>query len=189
AFTSTGSVVMSDAVSPRRPTPSLTWRYAVPRHRRVVHRDSTYRRQAVKNQWRMAFVQGYAAAICASASGVRAGSQARSALMDRVRESVAMRLFAVIACCVVPVVTLAACSTPRRGEPTAPPGPPSDATANLADYHTGVSSDDREPFYHLSEGSEMIPLALLQALERPHTPQDSPGEGLLPFMDNLARYG
>src|SRR5262245_20684464 len=35
----------------------------------MVHTDSKYLRQAVKNQWRMAVVQGYAAAICANASG------------------------------------------------------------------------------------------------------------------------
>src|SRR5262245_32772658 len=119
----------------------------------------------------------------------RAGSQARSALMDRVRESVSMRLCAAIACCVMPAVMLAACSAAPREEPKAPADHTSDANANLVDYHNGVSSDDRETFYHLSEGSEMMPLALLQALERPRTPQDPVGEGLVPFMDSLARYG
>jgi len=100
-----------------------------------------------------------------------------------------MRLRAAIAACVVSTVALAGCSTPPREEPKAPADHTSDANANLADYHNGISSEDRETFYHLSEGSEMIPLALLQALERSRTPQDPTGDGLLPFMDNLARYG
>jgi hypothetical protein len=43
--------------------------------------------------------------------------------------------------------------------------------------------------YHLSEGSEMFPLSILQSLERKRTPQGPPGDRLVPFTDNLARYG
>src|SRR5499427_1689977 len=137
----------------------------------------------------MAFVRCYAAAICATASGA-ARRIAGTIRVDGPRAGErSMRLLSAIACCVVSAVSLAACSTPPRDEPKAPADRTSDANANLADYHNGVSNQDRETFYHLSEGSEMIPLALLQALERSRTPQDPSGDGLVPFMDNLARYG
>ncbi|HKB09507.1 MAG TPA: di-heme-cytochrome C peroxidase [Vicinamibacterales bacterium] len=83
---------------------------------------------------------------------------------------------------------LSACRTSSRDEQGRAPSATA-AGEPLADYHNGLSDDDRETFYHLSEGSEMIPLALLQALERPRTPQDPRGDALMPFMDNLARYG
>ena len=88
----------------------------------------------------------------------------------------------------VVLLVAAACSTPKEPAP-APPAADSAATANLVDYRNGLSESDRETFYHLSEGGELIPLAILQSLERPRTAQDPAGEGLLPFMDNLARYG
>jgi processive rubber oxygenase RoxA-like protein len=100
-----------------------------------------------------------------------------------------MNRLAALACSMVPAVALTACSrSPREQPPQAASANAGDA-GNRADYHNGLSDDDRETFYHLSEGSEMIPLALLQALERARTPQDPPGDGLVPFMDNLARYG
>jgi hypothetical protein len=87
------------------------------------------------------------------------------------------------------IVTLAACSGATPDSPkAAPPAPPS-AAANLADYHNGLTDPDRRAFYHLSEGSEMFPLAILQSLERKRTPQDPPADGLVAFADNLARYG
>jgi hypothetical protein len=94
---------------------------------------------------------------------------------------------AAVACSVLAVVALAACSRSQ-------PKPSASATANpdegnRVDYHNGLADEDRQTLYHLSEGSEMMPLALLQALERPRTPQDPPGDGLVPFMDSLARYG
>ena len=64
-----------------------------------------------------------------------------------------------------------------------------DDAPKIVDYHNGLSDSDRETFYHITEGSAMIPLALLQALERDRTPQDPPGDGRVGFMDNLARYG
>ena len=84
-----------------------------------------------------------------------------------------------------------------------PPASPIVATRRLpvlADYSNGLSDADRRQMYHLSEGSEIIPLAILQALERPRTPQDLPGPptsstaapstaGLVPFMENIERYG
>ena len=98
-----------------------------------------------------------------------------------------MRMLTAIVCCVVPAVAVAACS--RRDEPAKPAAAVAADSGTLADYHNGLADADRETFYHLSEGSEMIPLALIQALERTRTAQDPPGDGLVPFMDNLARYG
>jgi hypothetical protein len=91
-----------------------------------------------------------------------------------------------VACAVLAVV-LAACSQSEPRPSAAATGNPDEG--KRVDYHNGLSEQDRETLYHLSEGSEMMPLALLQALERPRTPQDPPGDGLVPFMDNLARYG
>jgi processive rubber oxygenase RoxA-like protein len=98
-----------------------------------------------------------------------------------------MRTLAARACAVMAVMTLAACSSSPRHQPTTAAADTDDR--NQADYHNGLSDADRETFYHLSEGSEMLPLALLQALERVRIAQDPPGDGLVPFMDNLARYG
>jgi hypothetical protein len=99
-----------------------------------------------------------------------------------------MKKLAAITWCLVSVA-LAACSKPGgEGPPKTPTGNTGDGGSPV-DYHNGLADSDRQNFYHLSEGSEMIPLALLQALERPRTPQDPAGDGLIPFMDNLARYG
>jgi len=98
-----------------------------------------------------------------------------------------MRFAAAFVGC-VSLLVAAACSRPKE-PPPAPPAADSAATANLVDYRNGLSELDRENFYHLSEGGELIPLAVLQSLERPRTAQDPAGEGLVPFMDNLARYG
>ena len=67
------------------------------------------------------------------------------------------------------------------GGPETGTAPAPSAAANLADYHNGLTDADRQTFYHLSEGGEILPLALLQALERKRTPQDPPGDGLVPF--------
>jgi hypothetical protein len=100
-----------------------------------------------------------------------------------------MKLATVRALGVVSILTVSACSKPVSEAPKRqPPSAPS-AAANLADYHNGLTDADRQTFYHLSEGSEMFPLAILQSLERKRTPQDPPGDGLVPFADNLARYG
>lgn len=101
-----------------------------------------------------------------------------------------MQKVSCLACWIVCAATIAACSRAQPDQsPRSDAASTGDATAHLADYHNGLSDTDRETFYHLSEGSEMIPLALLQALERARTPQDPAGDGLVPFMDNLARYG
>jgi hypothetical protein len=89
----------------------------------------------------------------------------------------------------VSIVAVSACSRTASETPAQAPGPAPGALATLADYHNGLTDADRSTFYHLSEGSEMVPLAILQSLERARRPQDPPGEGLVPFMDNLARYG
>ena len=100
-----------------------------------------------------------------------------------------MRLRVAIACCLMTCTGFAACSTPSRDKTKPPASDARDGRATLVNYHNGLSDDDRTTFYHLSEGSEMIPLALLQALERTRIPPDPQGEGLVPFMANLARYG
>ena len=59
----------------------------------------------------------------------------------------------------------------------------------LEAYRNGLSDTERQEFYHLSEGGEILPLALLRALTRARTPQEPPGGGLVPFTQNLERYG
>ncbi|HEY7285698.1 MAG TPA: di-heme-cytochrome C peroxidase [Vicinamibacterales bacterium] len=100
-----------------------------------------------------------------------------------------MKLATVMALGAVSIVAVSACSGPASEAPKPAPPPAPSASANLADYHNGLSDADRTTFYHLSEGSEMFPLAILQSLERKRTPQDPPGDGLVAFTDNLARYG
>ncbi|HEX7140677.1 MAG TPA: di-heme-cytochrome C peroxidase [Vicinamibacterales bacterium] len=87
------------------------------------------------------------------------------------------------------IVAASACFKPASEAPKRAPAPATSARANLADYHNGLTDADRPTFYHLSEGSEMFPLAILQSLERKRTPQDPPGDGLVPFAESLARYG
>ncbi len=100
-----------------------------------------------------------------------------------------MKLAAVKTLGVVLIVAASACTRPAPEAPKRAPAPAPSAAANLADYHNGLTDADRPTFYHLSEGSEMLPLAIVQSLERKRTPQDPPGDGLVPFTDNLARYG
>jgi len=86
-------------------------------------------------------------------------------------------------------VTTIGCSGPAPETPAADSLPTPTATAPLEDYHNGLSNAERQEFYHLSEGGEILPLAILRALERPRTPQDPEGDGLVPFTQNLERYG
>src|SRR2546427_265710 len=94
------------------------------------------------------------------------------------------------------LVSASACSQ-KAPAPSASPIVATRRLPSLADYRNGLSDADRRQMYHLSEGSEIIPLAILQALERPRTPQDAPGNapstslrtGLVPFMENMERYG
>jgi hypothetical protein len=73
--------------------------------------------------------------------------------------------------------------------PTPPPNTTPSRIPALDNYHNGLSDAERDGFYHLSEGGEILPLSLLRALERPRTPQDARGDGLVPFTQNLERYG
>ncbi len=84
---------------------------------------------------------------------------------------------------------IAGCSRPAPEQPAPPARVTSSITAPLEDYRNGLSDAERHEFYHLSEGGEILPLAMLRALERSRTPQDGPGEGLVPFSQNLERYG
>ena len=105
------------------------------------------------------------------------------------RRQVSMKLATLRALCVVAIAAVSACSNPPSDAPRQAPPPAPSAAANLANYHNGLTDADRQTFYHLSEGSEMFPLAILQSLERKRTPQDPSGDGLVPFTDNLRRYG
>ncbi|MGH7120990.1 MAG: di-heme-cytochrome C peroxidase [Acetobacteraceae bacterium] len=53
----------------------------------------------------------------------------------------------------------------------------------VADYRNGLTPGQRETFYHLSQGSEILPWTLLTAVEvaDPHSTK--------PFVEDLARYG
>ena len=62
--------------------------------------------------------------------------------------------------------------------PTALPGAP---------YLNGWSDTDRRAAYHLSTGGEILSLALLQSLEQ--AAQEGADGQLVPFMNNLERYG
>lgn len=90
-------------------------------------------------------------------------------------------------------ITLGCHQRPQAAQASESETPSSVATRRalppLEPYRNGLTDEDRRQFYHLSEGGELIPLAVLQALERPRTPQDAAGDGLVPFMQNLERYG
>src|SRR5712675_3120310 len=98
-----------------------------------------------------------------------------------------MRRVLLVGTLLAPVV-IAACSG-RAPESKSSEAPPAVNAPPLEDYHNGLSDAERQEFYHLSEGGEVLPLALLRALKRPRTPQDQAGDGLVPFTQNLERYG
>src|SRR6185312_8168297 len=53
----------------------------------------------------------------------------------------------------------------------------------VADYSNGLTPAQKGDFYHLSQGSEIVPWALLTAVDvaDPHSTK--------PFVENLERYG
>ena len=53
----------------------------------------------------------------------------------------------------------------------------------VADYRNGLTAEQKEDFYHLSQGSEILPWILLTAVD-----VANPGSSK-PFVENLARYG
>src|SRR5215468_10367621 len=53
----------------------------------------------------------------------------------------------------------------------------------VADYRNGLTPGQRETFYHLSQGSEILPWILLTAVD-----VADPGSAR-PFVENLERYG
>jgi hypothetical protein len=91
---------------------------------------------------------------------------------------------AVIAGLMLVTGALVACS--GASEPTPPP-PYSIAVS--APYQNGWSDADRRTAYHLSTGGEILSLALLQSLERSKLPQEGTDGQLIPFLQNLERYG
>lgn len=66
--------------------------------------------------------------------------------------------------------TPAAQSTPRRAR-----------IPGITWLDTGLNTEDQETWHHLSEGSELVPLTVLEALKSPRT-----GES---FLSSLAEYG
>jgi hypothetical protein len=92
---------------------------------------------------------------------------------------------------VVMAAAVAGCSRASRSDSsdTARDAASGPSLAPLENYRNGLSDAERQEFYHLSEGGELIPLSILQSLERSRTPQDGQGDGLIPFTQNLQRYG
>ncbi len=65
------------------------------------------------------------------------------------------------------IVLIGACSS-KAPESTPASTPASAANVTpLEDYRNGLTDTERHELYHLSEGGEILPLALLRALERP----------------------
>ncbi len=83
---------------------------------------------------------------------------------------------------------LVACSGTSQPAPTAAPPPPSSISIS-APYTNGWTDADRRTAYHLSAGGEVLSLALLQSLERSKMPQEGTDGQLIPFLQNLERYG
>src|SRR5688572_20796387 len=75
------------------------------------------------------------------------------------------------------VLSLAACGSPA---PPPAPAPPADATSAVV-YSSDLTPAERDEFYHLAEGSEMLPVHWFFSLE------NEAGDGL--FADNLERFG
>ena len=53
----------------------------------------------------------------------------------------------------------------------------------VADYRNGLTPGQRETFYHLSQGSEIMPWILLTAVDV------ADPDSTKPFVENLQRYG
>jgi hypothetical protein len=87
------------------------------------------------------------------------------------------------------VATLAAGVACSRDPETASGKPTPATTPGGASYSNGWSDADRRTAYHLSTGGEVLSLALLQSLERSKLPQEGADGQLVPFMQNLERYG
>jgi hypothetical protein len=94
-----------------------------------------------------------------------------------------MRAALVIAV-VLALGTHVACS----GAPEPTPAPPASIAVSTP-YSNGWSDADRRAVYHLSTGGEILSLALLQSLERAKLAQEGTDGQLVPFLQNLERYG
>src|SRR3982074_2275996 len=53
----------------------------------------------------------------------------------------------------------------------------------VADYNNGLTAAQRETYYHLSQGSEILPWMLLTAVDVADSGSTKP------FVENLERYG
>src|SRR3954471_9391888 len=86
-------------------------------------------------------------------------------------------------------VLAGACSR-KAAEPTSrAASAPAVNVPPLEEYRNGLGDAERQEFYHLSEGGEILPLALFRALMRARSAQEPAGGGLVPFTQNLERYG
>ena len=69
------------------------------------------------------------------------------------------------------IVLIGACSS-KAPESTPASTPASAANVPpLEEYRNGLSDTERQEFYHLSEGGEILPLALLRALDACNEPR------------------
>jgi hypothetical protein len=94
---------------------------------------------------------------------------------------------AVIIALAFTLCALSACSSPSQ--PPAAPTTPSVSSAPISLYNNGWDDGDRRAVYHLSAGGEVLSLALLQSLERAKLPTEGNDGQLVPFLQNLERYG
>src|SRR4030095_1714053 len=99
-----------------------------------------------------------------------------------------MRRHAIATLVLTAAVACSRVSSPPDSDANAP-GTPDRSVRPIENYRNGLDDGARREFYHLSEGGDVIPLSILQALERSRTPQDPAGDGLLPFARGLQRYG
>lgn len=100
--------------------------------------------------------------------------------MNRWSIVAAVGIAAVVGCSEKPVATVSSSQIP-------PPLPPPSASASVSpELHSalrsseGLSPAERDAFYHLPEGGELLPLDMLYAVESVQT--------FKPFMENLERF-
>src|SRR3954453_14159210 len=82
-----------------------------------------------------------------------------------------------LACVALVLLLSGGCRKPAPVVVTEDEAPP----AELLRLDSGLSEAEREQFYHLSMGSELMPLAWLRALRTASTGQ--------PFLDHAERFG
>jgi hypothetical protein len=89
-----------------------------------------------------------------------------------------MKIVRILVCSLLPLLYASGCNNaPQEG---ATP----DAVSRPSSGTNGLSEVDRQVFYHTPEGSELVPMSWMRALQVP----DKTGTEQ-PFMDNLERFG